>query len=599
MDDKKTALIFLGFLFLFCLGFSLFMNLPVKFNNFLFADQAVYFSMTQSIAHDGDLEWTKKDLHRYKETIISGPLGIFLKKGRDGRIFFAKSFAYSLFAAPFVRLFGINGHYVFHAFFLALVLYLGLAFLALDDRPLASLLGLLTFLFASVTCVYFLWISPDFFNFCLVFTILFLSLYKVRRKEVESVIEQAQGSSLRGFLLTGWSDYLAAFLAGVATFSKPPNIVLLGPLVLIPFLAKKYRRSILVLVFFFASVLVLFGANYWLTSDWNFMGGERKTFYFEYPLEKWNVTFDSTGQVMTSEGYFEKMLISPKFIPLNLFYYFFGRFTGLTWYFFPALLALVLFFLGRKKAWQWLIFAALTAEILIYITLMPTNYGGGGGSLANRYFLNIFPLFFFLSPKRLKSWHLGLSWAVAAIFISQILITPLQSSSSPASHAKRFPIKALPLEMTQVNEWPTNTNPNAFRVPVGRPPNEGLLHILDDNFHKKDDPEGMWTRGDSNAEMVLKTYFPLEKIIVRLRNNPRSHNQIRVTIDGMTQKIVLGSRQTATLEFSVGTGFKMKATYLHRLKIGAAKGAMPYYEDESSQERRNLGVFFSLELIPR
>ncbi|MDH4198123.1 MAG: hypothetical protein OEW05_11980 [Candidatus Aminicenantes bacterium] len=604
MDERTKALLAFGLLFAFALGYALFVNLPVMQNHFLFADQATYFSMTQSIAHDGDLEWSRKDLIRYKDVILAGPIGIFLKKGQDGRIFFAKSFAYSLFAAPFVRLFGINGHYVFHAVLLALVFYLGFLYLSLDHRPTPALLGVLTFLFASVAAVYFFWISPDFFNFCLVFIVLFLALYKTRRADLHPAAGPERGARSGTFLLTDASSYVAAFLAGIAIFSKPPNVGLLIPLVLVPFLAKRYKQTALILVFCLLSAVLLFGANYLLTSDWNFMGGERKTFGLgnppEWPLEKLDVTFDSTGAVMSSAGYFERMLLPPKFILYNLFYYFFGRFNGLTWYFFPAVLALLLFLGGPKRPWRWLVFAALAVEILIYIVLMPTNIGGGGGSLANRYFVHIFPLCFFLPAVRLKARHLALVWGMAALFIAPLLVDPIKSSSSPAAHVKRFPIKALPLDMTQVNEWATNTSPIHFRIPVGAEPNDGMLHILDDNFHQKHpQDDGLWTFGNRTCEMVLKTYFPVRKVTVRLMNNPRYNNRITVTLDGRTQSVVLGPRQKASLEFPVGTGFKIRSSYLHRLKIRAAKGAAPYYEDESSKERRELGVYFAFDLEPR
>jgi hypothetical protein len=604
MNERMKALLTLGLLFAFALGFALFVNLPVMQNHFLSGDQATFFSMTQSIAHDLDLEWSKKDLIRYKDIILAGPIGIFLKKGRDGRIFFAKSFAYSLFAAPFVRLFGINGHYVFHAVLLALVFYLGLLYLSLDHRPGPALLAVVTFLWASIAAVYFFWITPDFFNFCLVFGVLFLALYKTRRADLYPGAGPRRGLPSTPFVLSDASDYVAAFLAGIAIFSKPPNVGLLIPLVLVPFLGKRYKATALILVFCLLSAVLLFGANYLLTSDWNFMGGERKSFGLgnppEWPLEKLDVTFDSTGAVMTSEGYFERMLLPPKFILYNLFYYFFGRFNGLAWYFFPAVLALLLFIGGPKRPWRWLVFAALAVEILIYIVMMPTNFGGGGGSIANRYFVHIFPLCFFLPAVRLKARHLALVWGMAAVFISPLLVDPIKSSSSPAAHAKRFPIKALPLEMTQVNEWATNTNPDSFRIPVGTKPNDGMLHILDDNFHEKHPlDDGLWTFGNRTCELVLKTYYPVRKVTVRLMNNPRFNNRITVTVDGRTERVVLGPRERTSLEFPVGTGFKMRSSYLHRLKIGAAKGAAPYYEDESSKERRNLGVYFAFDLEPR
>src|SRR4030065_1318637 len=174
MPDRKPALRVIALVFIFALGFSLFVNLPAMYRNFLYADQAVYSAMTKSISIDGDLEYTKKDLIRYYQDIDSGPQGIFLKRGADGKIFFAKSWAYSLFAAPFVRVFGINGFPVFHSVLLLLILLMGFAYLSLTEKPDVSLYGILTFLFASVAGVYFVWISPDFFNLCLVFMVVFL-----------------------------------------------------------------------------------------------------------------------------------------------------------------------------------------------------------------------------------------------------------------------------------------------------------------------------------------------------------------------------------------------------------------------------------------
>ncbi len=597
IENRKPAFIVVALIFLFTLGFSLFINLPVTVSHFLFADQAVYYAMTQSIAFDGDLEYTKKDLIRYYEDFNAGPQGIFLKKARTGKIFYAKSWAYSLFAAPFVRIFGCNGIFVFHSCLLLLVLMMGYTFLSLANPSFRSLAFVLSFLFASIAGVYFVWISPDFFNLCLVFTVIFLWQYKVKRRELIS--SWTTPGRWQAFLNSPATDYLAAALAGLAVFSKPPNIVLIGPLVLSSLINRKLLKSLLLVTIFAITLVFFFGTNFLLTSDWNYQGGERKTFIGNFPLEKDSVTFDSTGHPMTSENYFERFLIPPKFILYNIFYYFFGRFTGIAWYFFPALLALLLFFTARRRFSDWLILATLLGGILIYIVLTPEFPGGGGGSLANRYFLNIYPLFFFL-PGEKKTWRqVFLIWIVAAVFLAQILVAPFRSSAQPATHAKRFPFKALPVEMTQVNHFPTNTNPAAFRVDIGLPPNKGFLHFLDDNFHPKLEPTGIWTRGDRRCEMILKTYYPLREIVVHLLNNPRNNNLITVKVEGKTQKIILMSRQRGTLRFPVGNGFQIQSRYHYRIKVKAQKGSIPYYEDQASLERRYLGVFFELELIPR
>lgn len=634
-NEKKTALTVVAVVVLFFLGLSLAVNLPDILGGFLFADQAVYYSMAQSIAFDRDLEFTKKDLARYYVDFNAGPQGIFLKKGRDGRIFFAKSFVYSLFAAPFVRVLGPNGILVFHSILLLLLLLMGLKYFSLSGPPLGSVFLVLTFLFASVAGVYFIWMTPEFFNLTLIFAILFLWLYKIRSKEIEAdgapspELSPARTGKLNAFLMSDKTDYLAAFLAGIAVYSKPPNAALLGVLILVTLVRRKTLKAGGMLIAFVLSIALFFSVKSILSSDWkdwNYQGGERKTFYDNFPFGDKGQTFDTLGDAMTSEGYLDRFLLPPKFIAINLFYYFFGRFSGLAWYFFPSILLLFLFFRGRRSLARWLLLAAVAAEILSYIVLMPTNFGGGGGSLGNRYFMHIYPLFLFLPDFKFKKRTLVIPWLIAALFLSQLMLNPFRGSAYPATHVKRFPFKLLPVEMPQVNEWPTNTNPWGRRIQIGTPPEEGYLHFLDDNFHRRSESKleskGIWTYWDRESEMVLKTGRPLKEIVVRLLNNPRRDNEIRVKVEGRTQKITLGPKKWGMLRFPVGNGFWWRKTgkdkyiyfpvgrgwwwkipkdemYLYRIKIKAAKGSIPHYEDEDNQERRILGVFFEMDLISR
>jgi hypothetical protein len=599
---NNAALTAIFLIFAFFLGFSLFVNLPSIHQGFLFADQAIYYSMIQSLAQDGDLEYTKKDLIRYYEVFPSGPLGIFLKKAREGKLYYAKSFAYPLFAAPFVKLFGVNGALVFHSLLLLLLLLMGHAYFSVSNPSSLSLMIVITFLFASVAGVYYLWIQPDFFNLFLVFTVLFLWLYKQKIPEIKE--NENRPGKIHNFLRSDWTDYLAGSLIGLAVFSKPANIVLLGPIIFFTLVKKQFLKTFLIILCFLITSGIFWGTNYLVTGEWNYQGGERKTFYHTYPLEKADVTFDSIKTMeMTSDGYAEKHLLPAKFIPYNLFYYFFGRYSGITWYYFPAFLFLILFFFQKKELYQWLIFTAAFAEILIFVVIMPDNYAGGGGALGNRYFLPIYPFLLFLMPAKQKLKNLVLCWIMAAIFIAPILISPFFHSHYPSTHVKKFPIKALPIEMTLVNNFPTNTNPYAFRQEVGTPPDKGWLHFLDDNFYPRlmeseVEKKGFWTRGPFTAEIVLKTYYPVKRLDFHLLNNPRMRNEITVKVGGEKKKISLGTKQRGTLSFSPVKAFNIKSLYLYRIKIGASKGAIPYYESETSKERRFLGVFFEIDIVP-
>ena len=84
--EKKTILYILLLIFIFSLGFSLYINLKSLKENFLFADEAIYYSLTQSIAQDFDIEYSRRDLIRYYREWETQPLGIFLKKGKENKI---------------------------------------------------------------------------------------------------------------------------------------------------------------------------------------------------------------------------------------------------------------------------------------------------------------------------------------------------------------------------------------------------------------------------------------------------------------------------------------------------------------------------------
>jgi len=605
LADRKGPWAALLLVSLFFLGFALSANLPALHSGFLFADQAVYYAMAQSIAFDGDLEYTQKDLIRYREDFDAGPNGIFLKRVKTPggeKLFYSKSLAYALFAAPFVRVFGYNGPLVFQAILLFLILLMGFSYFSPANSPGLSLLHVLTFLFASVAVVYTLWIAPDFFNLFGVFTVLFLWLYKHRRDEADGIDPKADLGRLKRFLVSGGSDFAAAFVAGIVAFSKPPNIAVMGPFVLWHLLKKKYLKAVGLVVVFALSFGILFGANALLTGEWNYQGGDRKSFYSNFPYEHPGVTFDSApGKLMSTDSYGPTEAMLPaKFVLPNIFYYFFGRFTGIAWYYFPALLALLAFALGRKRLEQWLLLAALAGEILLYVILMPDNYGGGGGSLANRYFTGIYPLFFFLAGTKATRRRIVAAWIMAAVFLSPILLSPFLGSTHPATHGMRFPYTLLPVEMTNINNLPTTTKPSAFRQQWGHPLYEDrFIYFLNDNYNPKHrEEDGWWTLGDRKADLILRTWFPVRVIAVKLLNNPRLINEITVTVDGKTQRLVLGPSQWGTLRFPVGDGYTVEESHMYRIKVKAAKGASPYFENEKSDEKRRLGVFFEFDLTP-
>ncbi len=127
-----------------------------------------------------------------------------------------------------------------------------------------------------------------------------------------------------------------------------------------------------------------------------------------------------------------------------------------------------------------------------------------------------------------------------------------------------------------------------------------FLYFLNDNYIPKHPGEnGWWTLGDRKADLILRTFFPAREIVFRLLSTPRLDNEIEVTVEGRTQRVRLGTEGKAELRFPVGNGFQVLASHQYRVKIKAAKGSTPYFEQAASLERRWLGVFFELEVVAR
>ncbi|MEW6456137.1 MAG: hypothetical protein AB1410_05410 [Acidobacteriota bacterium] len=588
--EKVKFLLIFFIILIFFLSFSLFTDIPRIQRGGFFDDESIYYSMALSIAEDYDLKYTRADLARIYERFMTGPQGFFLKRGRNGDIFYAKSFAYPLFVAPFVKLFKFHGFFVFHSILIFLILLAGYHFFKYSSK--LNIFIPVTFLFASITWIFFFWITPEFFNFAIVFFAVFFWLYKIKKKEEEGFSEKNL-NFFQNLTYGKYSDLISAILIGVATFSKLPNAIILLPIGLYYLFNKKFLKILLIGVFFLITIGIFFGTNFILTGDPNYMGGERKTFYFRFPFEDPETTFDNIGILHTSEDYWQRFHISPKTVIWNFFYFFFGRFSGIALYYFPAFLSLILFITHKKRIWETCLVITIFVEIFLYIVLIPDNYYGGGGTLGNRYFMNLYPLFFFLSEtKKIKS--IASEWLISLFFLGQIFLNPIFSSSYPGTHAKNYPFKLFPPEKTLVENFSTNTNPRAFRVPFGDPI-QYWLYYLDDNFHAK---EGMsfWTVGSSELEMILESPKKLKGIKIYLTNNRVNNNRVKIKVDGISKKYILRSSQVIEEHFPAIDGFPFKKHFLYHIKIYSQKGEIPYFIDHRNVDKRFMGVYVRIEV---
>src|SRR5262249_41311599 len=250
------------------------------------------------------------------------------------------------------------------------------------------------------------------------------------------------------FIVSERSDYAAALLLGVATFSKPVHIMLIGPLLALAAWRRQWMRGVLMAALFVAAAGVLFALNYATSGNINYQGGERKTFYSYtgFPFANPSETFVTTGQSRATDAVPLDIIVtkdSPAVFLRNLEYFTIGRYSGFAPYFFPGLLSLVLFFAAprRRPLWQWLTAGTAVVCAVRLLLYMPYTYSGGGGPVGNRYYLSFYPLFLFVTPALQLPVAPAIAMGIGALFTAPLVMSPFDMSFDPGAHAKSGPVR--------------------------------------------------------------------------------------------------------------------------------------------------------------
>jgi hypothetical protein len=577
------------------------------------SDEATYYMMAHSLANDGDLEYRRADLARVWREFPSGPSGVFLKQGRtvsvrtngafpfvhmrfgpdpdSGRLYYGKSFMYPLVAAPFVRLFGTNGFLVLHAIPLASVVFAGYLFLA--ARSPASTAAVLAsgFFFASVTPGYVVWLTPELFNLVTVTLGYFCWLYK-------EVSPPSLPKGLR-WLRGAWSDVAAVALLGMATFSKPSNVILIVPMIFAFAARRRWGRGITIGALFGLLVAGFFAVNLLITGDWNFQGGDRNTYYGTFPFLTGAAGFDvgldrATNEVLTNIVFDPAVFWSR--LAWNVVYFVVGRHSGVLPYFFPGLFSAIAFLWPRavRERWQWLVAGAVAAEVLIVIIWIPYNYFGGGGVLGNRYFMSTYGLLLFLLPPIESIGAALVPWFVGGLFTAQIVLNAFSASFNPAEHAKTGPLRWLPVEMTLLNTLPITTREDRVRVLFGTSP-RFQIYFLDDNAFPREG-DGFWLRGDSRADLIVKTVDAARTLRLTVSGGD-APVRIVMSAEGQSVSKALAAGEQGTLELALSRGFPYQGTRAWYVTLDVTGGFVPLFT-QGGHDNRYLGVLVKPELVP-
>jgi len=354
---------------------------------------------------------------------------------------------------------------------------------------------------------------------------------------------------------------------------------------------------------FLLVLTVLFGVTAASTGEWNYQGGDRKTFQSTtgYPLESPAHTFDSVGiGMVTDVDYYDERMPQLDTLAADLVYVWVGRNGGLLIYMFPAVLA-ALMFLSSPKRSLWgahgFVLAAFAASILTYLVLLQGNWIGGGGAIGSRYFLSVYPLLFFLIPEKPRPLlGIGAAWLVAAVFLSPILINPLSASIDPSLHTKTFPFRLLPAELTMLNNLPFNIHTAARRLQLD-PSDDFWVYFLDDNtYGRAGSRPGFWVKMGRQAEIVVRTPAPASSIDVHIGNGPGAANVATASLNGAVFHETLAAAETTLVTFAAGGGLRYGDTWVYRLVIRSDGGFVPKFADIGSSDFRALGLFVDIDV---
>jgi hypothetical protein len=621
----------------------------VKASSAFVSDAATYYEMAHSLAHDFDLEYRREDLVRVSLEFPSGPEGIFLKRGTDHdvslsgsfpfvtatehpdpdttRLYYGKAYIFPVFAAPFVFVFGTNGFLVLHALLMTACFACAYAFLAARSQPIPALIFALAFLFMSVAPVYMVQIMPDFFNLALVLIGYFFWCYK---EAITDAARRRAGRVAERWLLGPRSDVVAAVLLGIVTFSKPTNVLLIGPLLASAAFRRQWRRMFTIGGGFAVVVAGLFALNIAITGEWNYQGGNRRTFYSAeipisgvertlggFPFQDERHGFENTGLDRTTNRVPVEVLVSRDAIidvfRHNLAYFVVGRHTGFALYYFPGLMAILLFLVGTRDraVWQWLTLAAGLGSAIVLLLYMPYSYSGGGGPVGNRYFSGVYPVFLFIVPPLQRMVSAVFTVGVSALFTAPVLSNPFYASFHPGEHTKVGLFKGFPVELTLVNDLPVNLSPARVRQPLGGTP-PIFAYFIDDNIYNREG-DRFWVRGESRGDLILRAPIAIEttaevpnrslrigRLEVHLETGPLA-NRVTVTSDAETRVVDMAasSQQSFVLEMPRGLPYQYNpefpTNYTYNLSIESESGFIPFFQT-GANDTRYLGVM--VRLVP-
>ena len=281
----------------------------------------------------------------------------------------------------------------------------------------------------------------------------------------------------------------------------------------------------------------------------------------------------------------------------NVKYFLFGRHFGFVPYFFPGVVALLAWALSRERrvSWRWLNLVGIVGSALVLLLFAPYSWSGGGGPPGNRYFLSVYPAFFFLMPPLGSPAPAVLAWLGGALFTAKILVNPFASAKFTWQITQRGFARRLPVELTMAPDLPVMLDTSMRgRIPYRTDPLL-LLYFLDQHAYPPE-PPGMWVAGDGRAEIIVRSEDPIDHLAVTAFSP--IHTVFSMSFGAGTVTRVLEPRQPVAFELPA-SGVRGLDSYAYLMTALSSGGFTPRLQDPNSRDSRNLAVLVNFRAITK
>ena len=489
----------------------------------LVGDEATYAMQAASLAWDFDLAYARADYERFVTQWGGPPDGLILQSGDGGaHITYGKPFLYALAIAPFVRVAPVRGGLVANAVYLAAAAFL--AAWALRRRlGEAAPLWVAVFLYASVAFAYTFWVHADLF--LLATTAAGLALVYSSGRGPDAPLPSLYEETKPGRAFLRW--FLAGALLAVAGAFRPFYLALLLPASLAAWREGRRRQALAGLLAGALVLLAVTALGQWLSGgaggSWSGYGGERGGFYprtgypeVDFPASRWPQVLRQWGNTSWLQEGGVDPSYNPKLLAWNVFYFLAGRNVGILPYFLPLVAGFLAF---RRDRGRWAIPLAVALAALGFLALRPFNFYGGGGAIANRYFLPLYPAFWFLAGRRLSAGWAAPVAACAGVFLYPLWLHPTAfpvGEDGRYRHVGAVAERLLPYETTQSH------------IPGGQDfaANGLWIKLLSHNLYRVAETDQLRLVGGTRGEILIGSPERIEGVDLRFDARAPSHLEV-------------------------------------------------------------------------